>query len=154
MRFEDYFIRDEAKIRAHARKLARNAADADDLVQESALKAIRNWHRFNGDSFSGWFAVLMRRMWFSNRRSYRRDNALRAAQEVRDTQNAGPTTIQIAEVMSVVKSFSEPRREIFALVEIAGHTHVEVAEKLGLPLGTVQTNVWRAKQKLLEQLAA
>lgn len=141
--------------------LTSNRDDAYDLLQDTTLKALNNQDKFTDNTnFKGWVFTIMRNLFINN---YRR--ASRVATVVDTTENlyhlnlsqdsgitAPEGSFTANEITDAINKFSEEYRVPFSM-HVAGYKYHEIAEKLGLPLGTVKSRIFWARKKLQERFA-
>lgn len=143
------------KLRAYALSLCRNHHQADDLVQETMAKALRNVGKFEpGTNLQGWLFVILRNEFFSQRR--------RASREIEDAKGAHADSLTVAagqeeilecrEVLSALRKLPEEQREVLVLSTIEDLTYEQVAEIAGVPVGTVKSRLNRARARLTRLL--
>lgn len=140
-----------------ARRLTGDPAAAEDLVQDALVSAWRGFHRFEtGTNCKGWlFRILL------NLSSQRRDQLRRkppmAALDA-DPESAGtPATMApdhgaSRDVLTAVDRLSLPHRQVLLLSVVEGFTCREVADLLGVPIGTVMSRLSRARAELRDLL--
>jgi RNA polymerase sigma-70 factor (ECF subfamily) len=132
--------------------LVGNAADAEDVLQETFSGALQAMPAFEGRSSARtWLSRILVKQaakW-RRRRSVRRTVALEAAAP-------GPSPEQglRIDVLGALETLSPEHREVIALREFQGMSYEEIAEVLGLPRGTVESRLFRARQELRERLRA
>lgn len=151
-----------------ARSLTRETDAADDLVQETYLRALRGWHTFRpGSNVRHWLFAICRNAFLESRRREHRlresslgdDDALPAAQaharavaaghEHRlDQLDLGPA------IATAVTDLPEPHHSIVVLVDMLDHSYEEAAAILGVPVGTVRSRLFRARRMVQEALLA
>ena len=147
-----------------ALSLSRNRADAEDLLQETLVAAYRGLKNFAGrSSVRTWLlTILTRKAFKSLHRSRHSRNTLSidAVDGSRNPEDAdaamvkyGATTRveQRLDVMEVLKSLSPPHREVLMLREIQGLSYEEIAAILGVPRGTVDSRLARARAEFRER---
>jgi RNA polymerase sigma-70 factor (ECF subfamily) len=142
-------------LRAFARSLCSNAAMADDLVQESLLKALANIDRFEpGSNLRAWMFTILRNTYYSDLRKRRREvedadgvHAARLAE-----RPAQPGAADLEDFKAAFAQLSEDHREVLSLVGAAGASYEEAAEICGCAVGTVKSRVNRARVRLAELL--
>lgn len=145
-----------------ARWLVRSPSDADDVVQESCLRALRFFDGFRGGDSRAWLLKIVRNTCYSWVRKNRPadlsdefDEAMHTPQE--RTVGAEANLISQAEsdrVRRALESLPAAFREIIVLREIEGLSYKEISDLTGAPMGTVMSSLSRARQKLREQLGA
>lgn len=145
------------RLRRFARGLAGAADQADDLVQASVEKALRNLDGFTtGTRMDAWMFRIIRNTWIDTVRA-RRDTVDYDA-EAADTiiGSDGRTTtearLHLAEVRRAMASLPEDQRAVLMLVCVEGLRYREVAEVLDVPEGTVMSRLSRARLALAEKL--
>ena len=148
------------RLRRFARALARDPADADDLVQvalERALKARDQWAP--GSRLDSWMMRIVRNCWIDEMRSRaRRARTFVPAEEGEDIGSDSHRDVEIrAEMHDVDKamnSLSPEQREVIALVLVEGLAYREAAELLDIPMGTLTSRLTRGRQALAQMLEA
>lgn len=142
-------------LRAFARSLTGDGDTADDLVQETLVRALANLDRFEpGTSLSAWLFTILRNAFYSQYRKRRR--------EVEDPDEIHAMRMVAAPTQMVSISFSEfekafaqiapQQREALYLVEVLGHSFEEAAEVMQVALGTAKSRVIRGRARLIERL--
>lgn len=136
--------------------LTSNRDDAYDLLQDTTLKALDNEDKYvENVNFKGWVFTIMRNIFINN---YRK--AARAATVVDTTddlyhlnlsQDSGIATPEGAfgarEITDAINSFPDKYRRPFSM-HVAGYKYDEIAESMGLPVGTVKSRIFYARQQL------
>ena len=143
-------------MRGLLRQLARSdLALADDLAQETFLKAYKNIRSFRGEAkFSTW---LYRIAYNSFREDARRRKELVGIDETQLEAEQDPNTVDPAlrqDLMQALKLLPLHERSAVLLCCQNGLSHDEASRVLDIPLGTVKTNVLRGREKLKKTLAA
>jgi RNA polymerase sigma-70 factor (ECF subfamily) len=151
-----------------ALSLTRDRADADDLVQETYLRALRGWKTFSpGSDARRWLFTICHNFFLSLRRRRRPvvesdDGDLEAMPAVMshvramhdglarlfDHLDAGPAIEQ------AIGRLPEPHHSILVLVDLEGHSYHEAAAILGVAMGTVRSRLHRARRMIQEALIA
>lgn len=145
--FERLVRRHESSVRNFLRRVAREAAD--DLAQETFIRAWRSAHSFRGrGSYRSWLYRIAWRVFLSSRKPPAVDSD--DAEPQREWHCPDPATgIDIDRAMGAL---SERERAVAILCFAEGCSHTEAATVLGLPLGTVKSLVARARAKLISYL--
>ncbi|MDV6013622.1 sigma-70 family RNA polymerase sigma factor [Haloechinothrix sp. LS1_15] len=145
-----------------ARTLTNQPADAEDLVQDTLVRAYRSIGSFDGQYPRAWLLTILRNT-ERNRHRRRRPQLLDDPnQDVQ--QEAAPATREDpertvmdgqfdAEVERAFRDLPERYREVMALIDIEGLTYAEAAEALGLPTGTVMSRLHRARKRVRAHLS-
>lgn len=147
-----------------AQRLTGDPSDADDLVQETMLKAFRAWDQYEpGTNAKGWLLTILRHAFINEyRRRRRRPEAvdvsaleqfavLSEAQED-DPQGAFFDRIVDDEVLQAIDELPEAFRETLVLSDVEGLSYQEIASVLEVPVGTVKSRLFRARQMLQSKL--
>jgi RNA polymerase sigma-70 factor (ECF subfamily) len=144
-------------LRAFAWSLSHNAADADDLVQDTLIKAWTHREKFEpGTNLRAWLFTILRNTYYTTtvrrRREIADENGKHAA-----SLSAGPTqdwTVAMRALQAALKQLPDEHREALILVGAAGLTYDEAAEICGCALGTIKSRVNRARARLLRLMDA
>jgi len=133
-------------------------SSADDLTQETYLRAFGSLHRFEGrSSVRTWLLSIARRVCADAVRSRRR-RRLTLVRDVADVEPTGPSqdADRVAEGVAVddlLARLAPDRREAFVLTQLLGLPYAEAAEVAGCPVGTIRSRVARARGDLIAALA-
>ena len=158
--FEQYVIPEIEVLLRVARSLTRNAADAEDLVQDTLIRAHRAIDRFDGRYPRAWLLTIMRNANI-NRNRRRRPELLRdpdatferMAEAAGDEQTDAFVDLEFdIEITRALDSLSESFRAVVELVDIQRLSYAEAAEALGVPVGTVMSRLHRARKRMRDQL--
>jgi RNA polymerase sigma-70 factor (ECF subfamily) len=155
-------------IRRFAQSLTRNAADADDLVQETFIRAMRGWHTFRPDSHPrAWLFMICRNIFLRLQRRRRATLAIEdddpdvtsaIASRARATHVEQANMLDSLDVRPAVQGaigdLREPYRTAVALVDLENRSYEEAAAALGVTTGTMKTRVHRARRLLRGTLMA
>lgn len=158
--FERYVVPELEVLMRVAVSLVNQVADAEDLVQDTLLRAYRSVDRFDGHHARAWLLTIMRNA-NKNRARRRRPRLLEdpdSAAAVPDLESANPATRVDqrfdACVESAMAALSRDSREVLTLVDIDGLSYAEAATVLGIPPGTVMSRLHRARKSIRNRLAA
>ena len=139
-----------------AYKLTTDREEANDLLQETSLKALDNEDKYMPDTnFKGWMYTIMRNIFINNYRRAARSKTLIDTTDdlyhLNLPQNSGYDSPEVAynvkEISSVINSFSEEYRVPFSMF-VAGYKYEEIADKMNIPLGTVKSRIFFARKRL------
>lgn len=145
------------RLRRFARGLAGATDQADDLVQASVEKALRNMHGFAaGSRMDAWMFRIIRNTWIDTVRA-RRDTVAydtEAADTIigSDGRQTTEARLHLAEVRRAMAGLPDDHRDVLMLVCVEGMRYREVAEMLDIPEGTVMSRLSRARLALAEKL--
>jgi len=128
---------------------------ADDLVQESMLKALKNSHQLKkGKSFESWMFSILNNCW---RDHFRKQKDTDNIDDLVFTDENTPVTILekdsiINTVRAAVSTLPLGQCQVITLVDLEDMSYAEVASKLEIPIGTVMSRVCRARNSLADKL--
>jgi RNA polymerase sigma-70 factor (ECF subfamily) len=143
------------RLRRFAHALSRNGADADDLTQATAERALRSKAQWQpGTRLDSWLYRIMRNLWIDTVRARGRKDKVEAPAELAerlgdDPSDAIEASIDLKRVMAAMQRLPEEQREVVALILIEGLGYRETAEMLELPIGTVSSRLVRGRTALL-----
>ena len=145
-----------------ARWLTRNDHDAEDVVQDAYLRALRFFGGFRGDDGRAWLLAIVRNTCYDFLRSHRPQELTEAFdEEVHTTvdNDQSPETVLIrradqAMVRRAVETLPLPLREVIILRELEGLSYKEIADASGIKIGTVMSRLARARARLQQLLGS
>jgi RNA polymerase sigma factor (sigma-70 family) len=160
-RFRDAALPHLDDVYTLARHLLRDAADAEDAVQECYLRALKHFDSYRGPAMKPWLLAILRnvcRAEFARRAS----SATAPIDDVPDdadqtplwheTQDTPETQVlrrrDATAIQRLVADLAEPFRETFVLREIQNLSYREIADVVGAPVGTVMSRLARARAML------
>ncbi len=160
--FLDCFTEHLDRLYNLARGLTRTPHDAEDLVSETCVLALRGWRRRRPDDPASWFATICLN---AARSSYRRravrpvevaaDEWLRAQPDHgADTARAALAAVEAGKVREALSQLPAPQLQAITLIDIGGYTAAQTAQILGAPRGTVLARVHRGRKVLARCLAS
>lgn len=149
-----------------ARALTRDASDADDVVQETYLRAYRYWHTFDKSTDCRlWLSAICRNALYDLRHRTRHEDAVEDAEleslaavqlhkaaraagleDMYDRLDLGPA------ILDAIGQLDPIFREIVVLSDIDGMSYEEIAIALDIPIGTVRSRLYRARRQLQQAL--
>lgn len=139
------------RLRAHALFLARNHAEADDLVQDAVALALRGRDKFEpGTNFAAWSHSIVRNRFISGTRQRRRQREIED-EAGRPPDAAGPPhddRLVLKELARLLGRLPAALREALLLVAVQGLSYDEVAAMQGCAVGTAKSRVFRARHLL------
>ncbi len=143
-----------------AMMLTANKDDAQDLLQDTTLKALDNQDKYiDNVNFKGWVLTIMRNIFINNYRKVVRSQTIIDKTEdlyhLNLSQDSGFDTPEgaftIKEINGAINNLSNDLKMPFSLF-LAGYKYNEIADKLNLPLGTVKSRIFFARQELQGEL--
>lgn len=155
--FAELLGRHQSAVRHFLRRLTWNdGALADDLAQETFIRAYRQLAHFHGHApFSTWLLGIAHNLWRNARRRTREHEPL--DEHAAAAADAAPATHHADlrhDLDTALRTLSADEQLAIHLAYRQGKSHREIADVLEWPLGTVKTHLARAKEKLRHQLAA
>ncbi|HET7698091.1 MAG TPA: sigma-70 family RNA polymerase sigma factor [Vicinamibacterales bacterium] len=160
-RFEDAVMPHLDAAFNYARWLTRNDVDAEDLVQEACMRAMRFLASLRDGNPRPWLFAIVRNTWYSRQsrpgmavehpmdmqsRDDRPDDALDPEQQLAQQDT-------VARVRRALEALPAEFREAVVLRDIEGLSYKEIAEALRVPIGTVMSRISRGRERLLETLS-
>lgn len=148
----------------YAHALTGDATRAEDLTQETMLKAYRAWHQFErGSNAKAWLLTILRNSFINE---YRREqhrgktidiSTIEPYAVFRETQEVDPegrffASIVDDEVVRAIRALPEEFREVLLLSDVEDLSYGEIARLLEVPVGTVKSRLFRARQALQRRL--
>jgi RNA polymerase sigma-70 factor (ECF subfamily) len=154
------------RLQRYAYRLTGNASDGDDLVQTTYLNALKSWHTFRpGTDPARWLFTILRHAFYRARRPtagalsldepeaeslagtlYLRGELERGGARWDEIPDLGPA------LDGAVAALPDDLRLLVLLVDVEGYTYEEAAGKVGVPIGTVRSRLYRARRMLQERL--
>lgn len=142
-------------LRAYARALTRNAADCDDLVQETLAKALKNQSRFeHGTRLKSWLFTIMRNTFYTAAKKSARErpgleDCVSASVLVEPVHDA---VITHKRLLAAIERLPQQYREMLILVVMLGETYEDAARICGCAVGTVKSRVNRARRMVMQEM--
>jgi RNA polymerase sigma-70 factor (ECF subfamily) len=150
---------------ATAMRLTRNRADAEDLVQDTLLKALRFEDRFTpGTNLKAWLFTILHNTWKNHVRGASREPVDVDSERVEQASDVGslvavetPERILLrdtldADLQAALDAMPEAFREAVWLRDVEEFTYAEIAEMLDVPIGTVMSRISRGRRILFTRL--
>ncbi|MDE7437242.1 MAG: RNA polymerase sigma factor [Muribaculaceae bacterium] len=158
--FKNRIIGLQGNLLNFAYQLTSNREQAEDLLQDTTLKALDNADKYvDNVNFKGWIFTIMRNIFINNyRQTVRKATVIDQTEDLYHlniSQDSGLDTPEgsyaVKEISTALNSFSDEYRIPFNMF-VAGYKYNEIAEKMNLPLGTVKSRIFFARKRLREQL--
>ena len=134
-------------LRRYARALTHDPDLADDLVQDTLVRALRSQHLFNGGELRSWLYTILTNLNRNRLRSLARRPPLAPIGDNDAPDAAGPEAGG-RDIERALAGLVEEQRAALLLVVLEGLSYREVAEIQGVPIGTVMSRVARARMQL------
>ena len=154
--FKERLLGLQGNLMSFAYQLTTNKEEAEDLLQDTTLKALTNEDKFADDTnLKGWIFTIMRNIFINNYRQTVRKATILAQTDdlyhLNISQESGLITpdgsYSVKEITQAINSFNDEYRVPFSM-HIAGYKYSEIAQHLDLPLGTVKSRIFFARQRL------
>lgn len=159
-RFDRFVVPEIEVMLRVARSLTAGAAEAEDLVQDSLLRAFRSIDTFDGRHPRAWLLTIVRNT--NINRNRRRRPVLADDPDAPEAEGRTPTTASTedtylegtfgAAVTASLAALTPDARRVVELVDLAGLSYAEAAEVLDVPVGTVMSRLHRARGRIREDL--
>ena len=155
--FESEALPFHADLYRLAKWLLRNQAEAEDLVQETFVEALRSFHRFEqGTNCRAWLIKIMYHL-LSKRR--RESNRLRVVGDVDEqiAETVAPAAsgdLAGEEVLNALKRLPQHYQEVVILSDVEELNYKEIADALSIPIGTVMSRLFYARRKMANLMAS
>ena len=141
-------------LKPHAMRLTRDINDAEDLIQETIVRALTNEDKFQeGTNIKAWLFTIMKNIFINDYRKKSKRNTvidttdnlyyLNASTTI---SNAGERAFVMNDIRNALMKISNELRVPF-LMHYKGYKHHEIAEQLNLPLGTVKSRIFFARKE-------
>lgn len=163
--FDTLFNRYRSSLVEYVRSKCGSAEDADDIIQETFVKVWFNIHRYNSAyTFGQWIYTIANNTFIDYMRKRRDDLSIDSLRGTRDTLAGASSTptpednyINLQRRSALERYLSRMTPQYKTLIELRffnEYSYDEIAEKLGIPLGTVKTQIHRAREQLCRFIAA
>ena len=147
--FEKQLLNILPDMRAFARFLVRNPTDADDLVQDAVIRALRSYRQFDlGTNMKAWAFTILRNSRFNDLRKRRFDGDDELDLALRPTPPNQLHRVELIEVLAVLATLKPVHREVLTLIRASGLSYEEAAQVMNCKLGTIKSRLNRADAAL------
>jgi RNA polymerase sigma-70 factor (ECF subfamily) len=129
---------------------------ADDLVQETMVKALRNARQLNDTkAVKAWLTRILANCWYDHLRSRRDMVDIESLSHDKhpSTEDSNERQDIIDRVRNMIEQLPDGQRQVITLVDLAGFSYAEISEILEIPIGTVMSRICRARKALKVALA-
>jgi RNA polymerase sigma factor (sigma-70 family) len=144
----------------YARWLTKSDADAEDVVQDAAVRALRFFSSLRNDDARAWLLTIVRNTWYGRFSKAGRADHNAVGDEMQDDRpddqlNPEALVIQrqaVERVQRAIEGLPVDFREVIVLRELEGLSYKEIAAIVGVPIGTVMSRLARGRERLLTLL--
>lgn len=154
---EKLLVAYDGKLRSYARTLTMSSDNINDLMQDTALRALRNASQFDGRNFLCWTKAIMHNTFVNDQKREELCHAYGDGFEqcpsiLREPDiRGGELYCALADIYDALEALPAEYYNLMHLL-IVGHKYVEISDLLGVPLGTVKTRINRSRAMLKEML--
>lgn len=158
--FSNMIVNYQSFLEQLAMKLTKSVEDSNDLIQETYFKAIKNSDKFQeGTNIKGWLYTIMKNTFINAYRKKKNQNTfvdetenkyflnLRESEKTATTDSLVDTEYLMRQIHSVDKTYIET-----FMMYYNGYKYEEIAEIMGIPLGTVKSRIFLARRKMMDKL--
>ena len=144
-----------------ALKLTKQSTDAEDLIQDTYYKALKNKDKFStGTNLKGWLYTIMRNTFINNYRRKKNQNTFIDESETQFILNSKvapadtmtDSAVDNEYILEQINSIDKQYTDAF-FMHYNGYKYEEIAEHFNIPLGTVKSRIFLARKKMMEKLA-
>ncbi|HWW83101.1 MAG TPA: sigma-70 family RNA polymerase sigma factor [Vicinamibacterales bacterium] len=146
----------------YARWLTRSDADAEDVVQDAYMRALKFFSSFRGENAHSWLLTIVRNTWYG--RFQKRASPLRIVPTTETVEEPADVALDpeallmqrqtVARVRHLLEELPADFREVLVLRELEGLSYKEIATVVGIPIGTVMSRLARARERLMAAMTA
>jgi RNA polymerase sigma-70 factor, ECF subfamily len=142
------------KLRRYARALLRDKDRADDLVQDTIVRALKKIHLFQrGTNLRAWLFTMLHNQYVNFiRRTLRQGQTFTVEKVHLPTPAAQLAGLELRDLERAIQRLPEEQRTMLLLIGLEGMSYEEVAQLCGVPIGTVRSRISRAREALRQML--
>lgn len=158
--FNNMLAMNAKSLKGFAYNFTRNVTDAEDLLQDTLLKALRYKDNFQeGTNFKGWLFTIMRNIFINNYKRKKLQNTITDHSNNQYYLNYGKVSedtvnnrINEKDINKAISGLSYEFRTPFQMY-IDGYHYDEIASAMSIPMGTVKSRIFHARKRLMEELS-
>lgn len=160
--FNNLVVRYTDSLRVHALQFTKDAEDANDLVQDTVLKAVTHYDRFReGTNLKGWLYTIMKNTFINNyRRTAKANIFITQSEEIPNqhliysaSKNEGENAFVMDDIREAMDKLSADYYVPFSMY-FEGFKYHEISDRLQIPIGTVKTRIHIARKQMKSTLKA
>jgi len=161
LQFNTLVIQQSESLKAYARNFTRDQDDANDLVQDTLLKAVTYFKNFKeGTNLKGWLYTIMKNTFINNYRRVVKTNSFITKEEeitsanlvVSATKNGGENKFVMEDINHALSNLSEDYYIPFTMY-FEGYKYHEISDHLNIPIGTAKTRIHVARKVMKKTLS-
>lgn len=158
--FQENLLKGQSALRRYALSLTSDLTEAEDLVQETTLRALKNRRKFvENVNFNGWLTTIMRNIYLNDyeRKSRHRElidrsvDVYNVSMPAEGSYYTPDAAFNLAEIKSEIDKLGDIARIPFKMY-LKGYKYAEIAEELDLPVGTIKSRIFFARKELQKNL--
>ncbi len=147
-------------LRSFAMKLTKDRFAAEDLYQDTALKAIKNQSKFSSDTnMKAWLLTIMKNSFINDYRKRQRrqqieeasNNAILLMNQPNKSFNDGERSLRASELLELIDALSDNLKKPF-LMMYQGYKYEEISQEMQLPIGTIKSRIFWARKELKDKI--
>lgn len=160
--FNSLVVQHSISLKSYAKNFTKDQDDANDLVQDTLLKAITYFKNFrDGTNLKGWLYTIMKNTFINKYRRLTKTNMFITQEEeispsnlvISATQNIGENKFVMEDIHTALSTLSEDYYTPFTMY-FEGYKYHEIAEHLSIPIGTVKTRIHVARKMMKKTLSS
>jgi RNA polymerase sigma factor (sigma-70 family) len=159
LEFNQLLVTNRSIMRGFAVHFTRNVEDAEDLLQDTMLKALRYKDYFqDGTNFKGWLYTIMRNIFLNNCKKQQLGRSIFHGAELNDSMQLSAQadnnilrSIHHKDIQEAVSGLKDELRVPFQMA-FEGYQYDEIASKMGVPTGTIKSRIFNARKSLMATL--
>jgi RNA polymerase sigma-70 factor (ECF subfamily) len=160
IQFQQKILSIQRNMFSFAMTLTANRYDAEDLLQETTLRVLNNQDKYvDNVNFKGWVLTIMRNIFINNYRKELRSHIIvDQTDDLHHLNVAGSSkwdnpeeTMTVKEIKFIINNLNDDLKIPFSMY-LEGYKYMEISDKLALPLGTVKSRIFFARQELQRNL--
>ncbi len=158
--FNNLIVAHRSFLNQLALKLTKSVDDADDLIQDTLFKALKNQDKYQeGTNLKGWLYTIMKNTFINNYRKRKlqntfvdeTDNKYFINSQEADREAETDTLVDHEYLMKQIETVDKHYLDTF-MMHYNGYKYEEIAEIMGIPLGTVKSRIFLARRKMMDKL--
>ena len=154
--FRDFWTKTAGKVRAYMFCASENWADADDMTQDVYLRALRGWSQFNGiASRQAWLFGIAKRTrsdWFRKKKRENLTVSSDSLEKFNKIVSDSTDVDNIEKIWNAVRGLNDEQSQIIHLRFAAGLSYAQIAQAIGIPIGTVRSRLHRGLKGVREHI--